>query len=392
MVTQPDTIIVRFSGEIGIKSEWTRRVYEKQTLQNLKLALKAQDLKPKAVVRMRGRIYLKTSEPEKTAEALSRVFGITSISPAVQTTADLEDITATAIEAAQEAMPKGSTFAVRCHRVGTHPYSSIQVCQILGEKILDSLEERSLKVNLTDPQVTLTVEVREQEAFVYAQTVQGAGGFPLGTQGKNVCLLSGGIDSPVACWLVMKRGSPTVPVYIDNEPYTDAQSREKAVDAARKLQDHAIGYLSKILIVPNGENMKAIHQTGDRYTCLLCKRLMYRIAQEIATQENAVGIVTGEAIGEQASQTMQNLYVIDQAATLYPIHRPLLGFDKNQTEAVAKKIGTYPVSTRKDAGCNAVPSKPSTQAKLEAVQEAEAKLDINSMVKTAVQNTKTIQL
>ncbi len=389
----PDTIIVRFSGEIGIKSEWTRRVYEKQALQNLKQTLKEADLKPLTIERLRGRIYLKTDKPFETAKVLTRVFGITSVSPAKQTTSDFKIMTQATLTMVDPIIKNHTTFAVRCHRVGTHPYTSVEICRDLGEQILEAYKTRSPKVNLTNPEVTITVEVRDQEAYVYAQTLQGAGGFPVDTQAKTVCLLSGGIDSPVACWLTMKRGCPSVPVYVDNFPYTDEVSKQKAINTARKLKEWSAGYIKKMYIVPNGENMTEIMQkTPERFTCLFCKRLMYRIAEHIADIENAVGIVTGESIGEQASQTMQNLYVIDQAATKYPIHRPLLGFDKKETEDIARKVGTYNVSIIRTQGCSAVPSMPSTQAKMEAIKEAEKSIEMEKMAETAVKAAQIIQL
>ena len=393
MITEPDTIIVRFSGEIGIKSEWTRRAYEKQVLQNLKQTLKTADLKPTAVERMRGRIYVKTEQTAEVSKALTNVFGITSVSPAKQTTSDFSTITQTTLILIEKMIKDYTTFVVRCHRVGTHPYTSMELCRDLGEKILEAYDTRKPKVNLFDPQVTVNVEVRDQTAYVYAQTLHGAGGFPVGTQAKTVCLLSGGIDSPVACWLTMKRGCPTVPVYVDNSPYTDDPSKQKAIETARRLKKWSSGYIRKMYIVPNGENMNTIKQkTPERFTCLFCKRLMYHIGEHIADLENAVGIVTGEAIGEQASQTMQNLYVINEAATRYPIHRPLLGFDKIETEAIARKIGTYEASIMKSQGCTAVPSMPSTQAKLSAVKDAEKNLDMETMAKNAVQAAEIIQI
>ena len=347
----------------------------------MKFALKSQNLKPTEIVRVRGRIYVHMSKETaaETAKVLTKVFGISSVSPAKQTTSELPDIYQTAVEMAETALPNNTTFAVRCHRVGTHPYSSQDVCRNLGEQILEHFPNRNPKVNLTNPNVTITVEIRDKEAYVYAEQIPAQGGFPLGTQAKTVCLLSGGIDSPVACWLTMKRGSPTVPIYIDNTPYTDERTMQKAVDTAKKLKEWSTGKINKIYIVQNGENIKAIQDRAPaRFTCLLCKRLMYRIAERIADDEKALGIVTGEAIGEQASQTMHNLFAIDEAATRYPIHRPLLGFDKLETEAIARKIGSFEISIMKAKGCTAAPSMPATQARLNAVKEAEAKLDMNS--------------
>jgi tRNA uracil 4-sulfurtransferase len=391
--TENDTIIVRLSGEIGVKSEWTRRTYEKQLIANMKQALKALNLKPIAIVRARGRIYVHTQTALETAKVLTRVFGISSVSPAKQTTSEFSDITKTAIEMAETDLPENATFVVRCHRVGTHPYSSQEVCRNLGEQILEHFKDRNPKVNLTKPDVTVTVEIRDKEAYVCDQSLPAQGGFPLGTQARTVCLLSGGIDSPVACWLTMKRGSPTIPIYIDNTPYTDERTKQKAIDTAKKLQEWSTGYIRKIYIIPNGENIKAIQKNAPaRFTCLLCKRLMYRIAERIADTENALGIVTGEAIGEQASQTMHNLFAIDEAATRYPIHRPLLGFDKLETEAIARKIGSFEISIMKAKGCTAAPSMPATQARLNAVKEAEAKLDMNAMVESALQNAQVLDL
>jgi thiamine biosynthesis protein ThiI len=384
---------VRLSGEIGVKSEWTRRIYEKKLVENMKYALKTQNLKPTAIIRSRGRIYVKTTMASETAKVLTRVFGIGSVSPAEQTTSELTDVTEKAIAAAEVTMSQNAAFAVRCHRVGTHVFSSQDVCRMLGEKILERLKQKNPKVNLTNPEVTLTVEIRDKEAYIYAETLSAQGGFPLGTQAKTVCLLSGGIDSPVACWLTMKRGSPQIPVYIDNYPYTDERTRQRAIETAQKLKEWSTGHMRKIYIVPNGENIKLIQEKApSRFMCLLCKRLMYNIAEHVADKENAFGIVTGEAIGEQASQTMHNLYAIDEAAKRYPIHRPLLGFDKLETEAIARKIGTFEVSISKAKGCSAAPSMPATQAQLAAVKAAETKLDMAEMAKAAFEKSQVLDL
>jgi len=361
----------------------------------MKYTLRMQNLRPSAVVRARGRIYVRApgSKAQEIAKALTKVFGISSVSPANQTTSDLNDVYQTALEIAKNILPQESTFAVRCHRVGIHPYNSQDVCRNVGEKILENFKIRRLRVNLTHPDVTITAEIRDKEAYVYAESLPGQGGFPLGTQAKTVCLLSGGIDSPVACWLTMKRGSPTVPIYVDNTPYTDERTTLRAVETAKKLQDWSAGHMNKIYIVPNGENIRTIQEKAPaRFACLLCKRLMYQIAERIAETEKAFGIVTGEAIGEQASQTMHNLYAIDEAATLFPIHRPLLGFDKLETEAIAKKIGTFEISIRKAKGCSAAPSMPATQARLSAVKAAETNLDMTAMVESALLKTHTLNL
>jgi thiamine biosynthesis protein ThiI len=344
-------------------------------------------------MRKRGRIYIKTNNANEVAHKLTMVFGISSVSPAVKTTAEMDEIVQKAIWLATATIENEGSFAVRCHRVGEHPYSSMQICKEVGKQILTSLKDRNLRVKLKNPEFTINIEVRDDEAYIYAKMVQGPGGFPLGSQAKVVCLLSGGIDSPVACWLAMKRGCPIIPVYLDNKPFTDETTTTKASDVANKLFEWAIGFPRKVYVVPNGQNLEKFVREGPRkLTCILCKRMMYRIAERIADIEKAEGIVTGEAIGEQASQTIHNLRVLDEAAVKYPVHRPLLGFDKTETERLAKKIGTFESSTRKAKGCGAAPSKPSTKAKLEIVKKAEEELDIDHMIDDSVKRAKIMAL
>lgn len=360
-------------------------------LRNIKNTVSHFDFAYEKVVRKRGRIYLEASDPNGIANVLTRVFGISSVSVASKTTSDSEDVLQRAIEAAETTMKDNGTFAVRCHRVGTHNYSSVDICKEAGKRIQATLKNRTLVVNLTKPERTVNIEVREGVAYVFTETLKGAGGFPVGSQAKLVCLLSGGIDSPVAAWMAMKRGCPITPIYMDNTPLTDEATRNKALETAKKLFDWSIGYPRRVHIVPHGKNLQRfMEEAPRRFTCLLCKRMMYRIAERIADVEGAEGIVTGEAIGEQASQTITNLRVLDEAAKNYPIHRPLLGFDKIETEALARKIGTFQISTRKAKSCSAAPDQPATQAKLQMVKDAEEKLDIKQMVDESVNAMQTV--
>ena len=163
------------------------------------------------------------------------------------------------------------------------------------------------------------------------------------------------------------------------------------MDAAKKLFEWSIGSPKRIYIIPHGKNLQTFtNEAPSRFTCLLCKRMMYRIAERVADAEGADGIVTGEAIGEQASQTITNLRVLNEAAKKYPIHRPLLGFDKTETEKLARKIGTFEISIRKAKGCCAAPNQPATQAKLEMVKKAEEKLDIDGMIHESMKGAKIV--
>lgn len=386
-----DSVIVRFGGEIGIKGRWTRRTYEKLLLKNMKKVLKDCGICHGEIIRKSGRIYIKTGNAHETATELTRVFGVSSVSPAVETAAKMNEVVQKAVELAKKILKSGSSFAVRCHRVGEHSYSSMDVCREAGKQILASLKNRNLKVDLENPQFTVAVEVRDDYAYVYTETLHGVDGFPLGSQPKAVCLLSGGIDSAVACWLVMKRGCPITPLYFDIAPFVDEAATVKALDVARKLFEWSIGFPRKVYVVSHGKTLETfVNESPRKLTCILCKRMMYRIAERIAETEKAEGIITGESIGEQASQTLHNLRVLNEAVAKYPVHRPLLGFNKLETEKLAKKIGTFEISTRKAEGCSAVPKRPATKARLEIVKEAEEELDIEGMVEESVRSTEIV--
>ena len=388
-----DSVVIRFSGELWLKKLWTRKYYEKRLARNLKQTLKHHQSPYSELVRRHGRFYLKTSSAGDAAQILTKVFGISSVSPAMETSSKLDEVIDKGIFLAGIMLKEGDRFAVKCKRVGKQGYSSADVRKLLGQRVLDEFGEKlGLSVDLGNPDVVLGVEVRDDQAFVYSQVIKGVGGMPLGTQPKLVGLFSGGIDSAVGLWLVMKRGSPVVLVYFDNGPFTDEATTERAYRVAEVLFSWAIGFPRKVYVVQHGENLKQIMQTHRKYSCLLCKRMMYRVAERLAEQLRAEGIVTGEAIGEQASQTVTNLRVLNSVVKSYPVHRPLLGFDKEETEEIAKKIGTYKFSSKKAGACTAVPNQPSTKAKLEEVLKAEEKLDIETMVIRSLGSIKIVEI
>ncbi|PVX24187.1 MAG: tRNA 4-thiouridine(8) synthase ThiI [Candidatus Bathyarchaeum sp.] len=388
-----DSVILRFSGEIWLKKVWTRKYYEKRLARNLKKTLQHYNIEYSELERRHSRFYLKTNSALEASDKLARVFGISSVSPAKETTSEFNDVIQTSMQLAEVLLKKGNRFAVRCKRSGNQGYSSADVQKQLGQIVLDTLGGKlNLKVDLSNPDVVLGVEVRDKQAFIYGQTVDAVGGMPLGVQPRLVGLFSGGTDSTVGIWLVMKRGCPVVPVYFDNSPFTDERTTNRALEVAKVLFDWSIGFRRKVYVVAHGENMKQIRTTDKKYTCLLCKRMMYRVAERLAEQLHAEGIVTGEAIGEQASQTITNLRVLNSAVKDYPVHRPLLGFDKDETEAISRKIGTYELSNSKAGSCAAVPYLPSTKAKMEDVLKAEEKLDIEAMIKRSLESIRIIEL
>ena len=200
-------------------------------------------------------------------------------------------------------------------------------------------------------------------------------------RGKAVCLVSGGIDSPVAAWLAMRKGCVPVFLYYDNSPFTDETTKQRAIEAVKKLSKYAPEKQVKLYVIPHGEDLAEILRNCPRnLTCVLCRRMMYRVAEKVALTENADAIVTGEIIGEHASQTLRNLRVENEALSQVSILRPLVGLDKLEVERLARKIGTFDASTTPASCCSGPPKKPRTSAKFEEVRRAEQRLNIEEMI------------
>jgi len=208
------------------------------------------------------------------------------------------------------------------------------------------------------------------------------------SQEKVICLISGGIDSPVAAWLIMKKGCTPVFVYFDNSPFTDETTKQRALDAIKKLRQRPYGKGIKLYIVPHGADLADILRSCQRnLTCVICRRMMYRLAEKIALNEGAEVIVTGEIIGEHASQTPRNLRVESEAVSEVSLLRPLIGMNKTEVESIARKIGTFDASTKPASCCTGSPPKPRTRAKLEEVLEAERRLHIEDMIERDLKGT-----
>jgi len=388
-----DTVIVRFGGEIGIKSSPVRYNYERLVVKHVRRALKARGIVISSFNYSFGRLYVRSPEADRAAKAIAKVFGVSSTSPAISTSSDLEDIAKKGLELARMILSPKESFAVRCRRVGEHPYTSMDVCRLLGERILTELSDKGLRVNLEEPDKEILVEIRGDEAFLFAETYPGPGGFPLGSQGRLIGLLSSGMDSPVACWLAMRRGCVVIPLHFDLRPFSGDVVVEKALELARVLADWSLGLMKRIYVVPYGDLLAEIKDNcPEPLTCVLCKRFMLRIAGRLAKKARADGVLTGDSIGEQASQTLHNLKIIDEAAEDLLIVRPLICFDKTEIFELARRIGTYEISAKPDTGCRAAPRKPTTVADLRAVLEAEKALNVKDMVEKAVSGIKEISL
>jgi thiamine biosynthesis protein ThiI len=372
-------IIVRY-GEIGTKSRQTRRRIEAKLIENIRQAVG-----PLRISREYGRIFV-DSDSKENAEKISRVFGVVSTSLATKISSQMDEILREGTEYAKDNLSPSMTFAVRARRTGEHPYTSKDIEKKLGARII---EATGAAVNLSNPDFTIYVEVRNEYAYVFDEIIRGVGGLPLGTQGKAVSLVSGGIDSPVATWMIMKRGVDPVCLYLDSSEIFGEGAKRRALNTIKKLAEWKNDAI-KTYIVPYNEVLGKIRESG-KLTCVLCKRSMLKIGEKIAEMEGAKALVTGENLGQVASQTMDNIYAIDRAATI-PVFRPLLALDKNEIIEIAKNIGTYLPSIETVTCCWGPPKYPETRANLERVIEAEKEIGIDKLILEAVAKNRIVEV
>jgi tRNA uracil 4-sulfurtransferase len=387
-----DVVIVRY-GELALKSPGVRNWYEKILVKNIAAMLDSRNIPYSLIRREWGRIFVEATDP-RAAGAVADVFGVVSTSPALMTEPDLESAAGTCVFLGKELIREGESFAIRARRSGNHPFSSADIGKTCGDWVWNALEKEGKHpgVNLRSPDKEIFVEMRQNLAYVYLETFKGVGGLPLGTQGSMVVLMSGGLDSPVAAWLMMKRGVMIIPVYCSNPPYAEDAARERAFDCIRQLQKWAPGYQFTTYEIPHGPNLQSFIEICNRKnTCLLCKRMMYREAYEVMKKEGASGIITGSSLGQVASQTAANMHAeIYQLAI--PIYHPLISFDKTEIMDIARKIGTYDISSRQAGSCAAVPERPEIGANYDLIMLEERKMDIETMVSKALKAAKILKL
>lgn len=388
---QPDCVLVRYSGEIGIKSKRTARRLLRALVSNITAHLKARNVSFSEVAVQWGRILIRGPESQEAARVASKVFGVVSTSPAMAIEADLGRIKEAAVDYSKSLVGSGKTFAIRSRRTGKHPFTSKDVAEEVGSAVLRAYKGRNVSVDLDHPDVEIFIEVRDRAAYVFHERIDGVGGFPLNTGGRFVCLLSGGLDSSVACYLAMRRGCLPVFVYLDNDPYAGGDTRDRMFDVVSKLCQYAVGWKTRVYVVPHGRALAAmIDGCERRLTCLLCHRMMLRVAETIAKREGADAIVTGECIGEQASQTLRNIRVVNEALSEIPVIRPVSGMDKEDIVRLAREIQTYDICSRSVTACTAPPRHPTTRAELNEVKKEETKIDVHSFIKNSVERAEVI--
>lgn len=361
--------------EIGLKGR-NRPVFERALKRNL---IRALGDSASGVRLLSGRVEVVDPKPD-ALELVTRVFGVANVAPVLVAPADFDAILRLGLEMAEEAdINEGfTTFAIRSRRARTtFPHTSQDVNVALGEAIRTRL---SKQVDLKAPDLTIRVEISENRAYVSARKVPGPGGLPVGSTGPVISLISAGIDSPVATWRMMKRGADPIAVHFHGQPFTDMSSEQKVARLVEALGRW--GYRRAWWSVPMGEAQREITLTANSsLRILLYRRLMLRVAERIAALTGALAVVTGESLGQVASQTLENLHAVGSIATL-PLLRPLIGADKTEIIAEAERIGTYEISTESHQDCCTLfePRNPATRSSIAALDDAETGYDIDAMV------------
>jgi tRNA uracil 4-sulfurtransferase len=328
---------------------------------------------------------------EGAAERAALVFGLQNFSISQAVALDIEAISrqAVAIAADVHARAPEATFRISARRAEKRfALNSMEIDRLVGAEVGSSL---GLKVDLTNPGLTISIEILPGAAYVSAGKLPGPGGLPVGVTGRALVLLSGGIDSPIAAYRMMRRGMRVDFIHFHSHPMVSSASREKATELAAHLTRYEAH--SELMLVPFADAQREIvARTPRPLRVILYRRLMMRIGSALAHRVGAQALVTGESLGQVASQTLENMTVIEQVARL-PILRPLIGMDKNEIINEARRVGTFDTSILPDQDCCSlfVPAHPETHARPEAVTEAEAKLDIELMVEEAVKRTEVVR-
>ena len=369
-------ILIAKYGEIGVKGK-NRYIFENKLIRNIRNMLKP--MGKFNVYKEYGRIYIDVDDTnyEAVIEEVRKVFGVVGVCPAIKRDQDYDLLKETALYMLKEKVAQGAkTFKIASKRGDKSFRLTSQEMSIdIGGYVLSKLNDPNIKVDVRNPELTITCEYRKEHILVYTDAVAGYGGLPLGTNGKAITLLSGGIDSPVASWLVAKRGVDIETVHFHSYPFTNERSQEKVRDLARILSKYC------------GPIQKAIaEKCNEEETTILSRRFMMRIAEEIGRSRYCDALITGESIGQVASQTMQGI-VCTNAAVSLPIFRPLIAMDKVEIIKLAEEIGTYDTSIIPETDCCALfsPKKPVTKPRLERIEKSESKLDVEDLIKAAVE-------
>ncbi|MFW6389551.1 MAG: tRNA uracil 4-sulfurtransferase ThiI [Halanaerobiales bacterium] len=386
-------ILIRF-GEISLKGN-NRSFFVNKLISNIKKTLAG--ITEFHIKNTYGRIYVEADNNiEQIIEKLKFVPGIVSLSPTAVAPLNFEDLKKTSLKVFQDAVNKyPTTFKVETRRPNKDfPLQSPEISRKIGSHIFTSIntdnKENKLSVDVHDPEYTLNIEVRKNNIYVYTKIISGPGGLPIGTSGKGLLLLSGGIDSPVAGWMSMKRGMDVEALYFHSFPYTSDRAKEKVLDLGKTLS-HYSGNVKLYISHFTDIQQKIKENCPAKYNITIMRRMMFRLAEKIARKYNNLALITGESIGQVASQTLESMNVIN-AVTNMPIIRPLIALDKTEIIATARKIGTYETSIQPYEDCCTifVPEHPVTKPGMKDTLEAEKNLKVDSLLAEAMKKIEII--
>ena len=374
-------------GEIALKG-LNRKTFEDTLIKNIKWRLR--NVGKFAVTRAQSTIYLEPREEgidfDEAADRLQQVFGIAAFTRALETEKDFDAISRDAVEYLRDTLPYAKTFKVTAKRSDKKfPMTSPELQQELGAVLLEAYPH--LKVDVHHPEVTVTVEIRDFGAYLHGRQLPGAGGMPVGSSGKAMVLLSGGIDSPVAAYMMAKRGLILHAVHFVSPPYTSDRARQKVEDLCEIVSQYA----GRIYFhcVPFTEIQEAIREhCPEEFFTIIMRRLMMEIAIRISRENELGALITGESLAQVASQTLGAIAATDEVCTL-PVFRPLIGMDKNEIIEIARRIGTFETSILPFEDCCTVftPKHPKTRPNLAQVRAAQAAFDFAPLVEEALRNT-----
>lgn len=391
-MNEQNIFIVR-CGEVALKG-MNKPYFEKMLVNRIKKLLKKFD--NVEAYRHEGLIFVradKKHDPEMIIGEISKVFGVASISPALECESELNSIGDAAVALMMDLIEKKGikTFKVDAKRADKNfPVKSPEIARIIGAKVLVGC--KVLKVDVHNPDCVLFVDLRKDKSYVFEQKISGFGGLPLGTNGKGMVLLSGGIDSPVAAWMMAKRGMLIEAVHFHSYPYTSQRAQEKVEDLARIIAQYCGRFKMNVInLLPIQEQI--VENCPEEETTILVRRFMMRIAEKVAQKSGCTMLITGENLGQVASQTAEALAVTD-ATVKMPVMRPLIALDKVDIIQKAKDIGTFETSIMPYEDCCTVflPKHPATKPKLEKILESESKLDVDALVEAAVEKMEIIDI
>ncbi len=379
-------LMIRF-GEIFLKSEPVKKQFFKTMETNLRLALSESD--DYTITITRERIIIKCPKPANILEKITKVFGIVDVSPAIISPNDKESLCTNAALLAAKHCPPGVRFAVRARREGVSGYRSRELAASAGDAIYETVPD--LSVDLTTPEYELFIEARREGGLIYDKRVAGPGGLPYGTQGSVVSLISAGIDSPVATWLMMRRGVKPVFLFIDGENYAGKDVYQNVIRNLLALSLWAPGHKLSLFTVKAGKMYDRIMKLPEsRLRCVICKHAMLTMAETMSVKREFDGIVMGDNLGQVATQTLKNLSSISTGINVQ-IYRPLLGYDKGEIIALARNIGTF-CQTPGDVSCSVVPTKAATQSEPSVIEELMQKFSLYSLIDELLDDAEKISV